>query len=224
VLAKKLPVAEADQLNARFDYFSETLRDAASEWFDALILANIPDMQTLYDQFQAWFAFNETDQWRENQLIRETKQKPNEQSTDFIRRVEAKGVCIKATAADVRDTLLQGLLPAILNSVMQQELGDGLEDIRRWAKMSERYNYDTDKRGKSITEIKLTLNDLANQLNRTHLSAVTSERKTIQFSDNALPRTHSREPSPAAPIQNYDPFTGQRLHCHKYRLYHDASR
>jgi len=91
-------------------------------------------MQTLYDQFQARFAFNVTDQWRENQVFRQTKQKPNEPSTDFIRRVEAEGVGIKATAADVRDTILQGLLPAILNSVMQHELGDGLDDIRKWSK------------------------------------------------------------------------------------------
>jgi len=66
VLAKKLPVAAADQLQARFGYFGETLGDAASEWFDALVLANIADMQTLYDQFETRFAFNVTDQWREN--------------------------------------------------------------------------------------------------------------------------------------------------------------
>jgi len=73
VLAKKLPVAAADQLNARFGYFSETLKDAASEWFDALILANISDIQTLYDQFQNRFAFNITDRWRENQVFKQTK-------------------------------------------------------------------------------------------------------------------------------------------------------
>jgi len=106
VLAKKLPVAAADQLQARFGYFGETLTDAASEWFDALVLVNIPDMPTLYDQFQTRFAFNVTDQWRENQVFRQTKQKPSELSTDFIRRVEAEGVRIKATAADVRDTIL----------------------------------------------------------------------------------------------------------------------
>jgi len=32
VLAKKLPVAAADQLSARFSYFGETLTEAASEW------------------------------------------------------------------------------------------------------------------------------------------------------------------------------------------------
>jgi len=66
VLAKKLPVAAADQLFARFGYFGETFTDAANEWFDTMVLANIPDMQTLYTQFQARFAFNVTDQWREN--------------------------------------------------------------------------------------------------------------------------------------------------------------
>jgi len=91
-LAKKLPVAAADQLQARFGYFGETLTDAASEWFDALVLANIQDMQTLYDQFQARFAFNITNQWRENQVFRQTKQKTAELSTDFIRKVEAEGV------------------------------------------------------------------------------------------------------------------------------------
>jgi len=138
VLAKKLPVAAADQLFAKFSYFGETITDAASEWLDALVLANIPDIQTLYTQFQARFAFNVTDQWRENQVFRQTKQKPAEPSPDFIRRVEAEGVRIKATAADVGDTILQGLLPAILNSVMQHELGDGLDDISKWSKMAER--------------------------------------------------------------------------------------
>jgi len=131
VLAKKLPVAAADQLDAKLGYFGETLTDAASEWFNALILANIPDMQTLYNQFQARFAFNVTDQWRKNQVFSQTKQKSTELSTDFIGRVEAEGVRIKATAADVRDTILQGLLPATLNSVMQHELCPGLEDIRK---------------------------------------------------------------------------------------------
>jgi len=88
-------------------------------------------MDTLYNVFQTRFAFNVTDQWRENQIFRQTKQGPSELSTDFIRRVEAEGVRIKATAADVRDTILQGLLPAILNSVMQHELGAGLDDIRK---------------------------------------------------------------------------------------------
>jgi len=212
VLAKKLPVAAADQLQARFGYFGETLVDAASEWFDALILANIPDMQTLYDEFEARFAFNITDQWRENQMFRQTKQKSAELSTDFIRRVKAEGVRIKATAADVRDTILQGSLPAILNIVMQHELGDGLEDIRRWSKMSERYSSNSVTSGKDIAEIKMALNDLATQLNRTQLSAVTSDGRNVQFAENTLPRTQPREPSPAAPKHNYDPFTGQRLH------------
>jgi len=50
------------------------------------------------------------------------QKKPAELSIDFIRRIKAKGVRIKATAADLRDTILQGLLPAILNSVMEHEL------------------------------------------------------------------------------------------------------
>jgi len=178
-LAKKLSVHAPDQLQAKFGYFGETLPDAASEWFDALVLANIPDMQTLYDQFQTRFAFNVTDQWHENQVFRQTKQKPAEPSTDFIRRVEAEGVRIKATAADVRDTILQGLLPANLNSIMQHDLGDSLDDMRKWSKMAERYSNDTDKSGQDIAEIKSKLNDLATQLNRTQLSAVTPERRTV---------------------------------------------
>jgi len=133
-------------------------------------------------------------------------------SVDFIRRVEAEGVRMKATAADVRDTILQSLLPTILNSVMQHELGLGLEDIRKWAKMTEKYSNNSVKSGQDIAEIKSTLNDLATQLNRTQLSAVTSERRTVQFTDSVPTRTHPKEPSPAVPIQNFDPFTGQRLH------------
>jgi len=155
VLAKKLLAAAADQLFARFGYFGKRLTDASSEWFDALVLANVPDMQTLYTQFQASFAFNVTDQWREYQVFRQTKQKPAEPSTDFIRRVEAKGFRIKSTAADVRDTILQGLLPAILNSVMQHELGEGMDDIRKWAKMAKRYGTSEISSGKNISEINL---------------------------------------------------------------------
>jgi len=62
---------------------------------------------------------------------------------------------------------------------MQHKLGDGLEDIRRWAKISERYSNNTEKSGKDIAEIKLTLHDLTNQLNKTQLSAVTSEQRTV---------------------------------------------
>jgi len=70
-------------------------------------------------------------------------------------------VGIKATAADVRDTILQGLLPAILNSVMQHKLGAGLDDIWKWAKMAEKYGNSAISSGKDISGIKSTLNDLA---------------------------------------------------------------
>jgi len=103
--------------------------------------------------------------------FRQTKQKPAELSTDFIRRVEAEKVRIKETAADVWDTILQDLLPAILNSVMQHELGDGLDDIRKWSKMAERYGNSKIRSGKDISEIKSTLNDLATCLERTELRA-----------------------------------------------------
>jgi len=95
---------------------------------------------------------------------------------------------------------------------MQHDLGDRLDDIRKWSKMAERYSNDANNSGKNITEIKSTLNDLATQLNRTQLSAVTPERRIVQFTDTALTRTHPKEPSPAAPIRNNDPITGQRLH------------
>jgi len=91
---------------------------------------------------------------------------------------------------------------------MQHELGDGLEDIRKWTKMAERYSNDTNKSKQDIAEIKSKLNDVATQLNRTQLSAVTPERRTVQFTDTA----QTRAPSQAAPIRNYDPFTGQRLY------------
>jgi len=103
-------------------------------------------------------------------------------------------------------------LLAILNSVMQHELGPGLENIRKWSNMPERYSNDTDKSGKDIAEIKSILNDLAIQLNRTQINAVTPKRKTVQFTDSASTRIHPREPSPAAPIHIYNPFTGQCLH------------
>jgi len=122
--------------------------------------------------------------------------------------VEAEGVRIKATSADVRDTILQGLLQAILNSVMQHKLGDGLQDIQKWAKMAERYSNNSERSGKNVAETKSTLNDLATQLDRTQLSAVTTERRTVQFTDSAPTRTHSKEPSPAAPLRNFDPLTG----------------
>jgi len=87
-----LPADVGLNLHARFGYFAETLPDAASEWFDSLFIANIPDMDTLYDQFQTRFAFNVTDQWLENQNFQQTKEGPSELSTDFIQRVEAEGV------------------------------------------------------------------------------------------------------------------------------------
>jgi len=82
--------------------------------------------------------------------------------------VEAEGVRINTRAADVPDTILQGLLPAILNIIMQHELGDGLDDIRKWAKRAERYGNSTQ-------------NDLATRLERTQLRTVTPERRTVQF-------------------------------------------
>jgi len=86
--------------------------------------------------------------------------------------------------------------------------------------MAEKYSNDSVTSGKDIAEIKSTLNDLATQLNRTQLSAVTPERRTVQFTESAPTRTHPRKPSPAAPIRNYDPFTGQRL---QYTPIYDVS-
>jgi len=132
-----------------------------------LNLANYATIDPLHVDFQTRFAFNETDQWRENQIFRQMKQEPSEVSTAFIRRVEAEGVRIKATAADVKNTILQGLLPAILNSIMQHEFGAGLDDIRKWAKMAERYSNTSIDSKKDISEIKSTLHDLATCLDRT---------------------------------------------------------
>jgi len=52
VLSKKLPANTPDQLQAKFGYFGETLTDAASEGFDALVLANIPDMKPYMINFK----------------------------------------------------------------------------------------------------------------------------------------------------------------------------
>jgi len=62
-------------LHARFGYFAETFTVAATEWFDALNLALYADMDALYTDFFARFAFNPTDHLRENQIFRQSKQK-----------------------------------------------------------------------------------------------------------------------------------------------------
>jgi len=62
---------------------------------------------------------------------------------------------------------------------MQHELSAGLDDIRKWAKMEERYSNTSLDSGKDISEIKSTLNDLATRLDRTQLRAVTPERRTV---------------------------------------------
>jgi len=126
--------------------------------------------------------------------------------------VEAEGVRIKATAADIRDTIHQGLQPHILHSVMQHELGDRLADIRKWAKMAQRYGSTTNN-GADISEIKSTLNDLATRLERTQFRAVTPERRSVQFTKTPPIKMYSREPSPApAPrAHNFDPETGRKL-------------
>jgi len=95
---------------------------------------------------------------------------------------------------------------------MQHELGPGLEDIRKWSKMAEKYGNSEISSGKDISEIKATLNELTNQLDRSQLRAVTPERRTVQITNNALTRTHAREPLLTAPTYNYDPFMGQHLH------------
>jgi len=124
--------------------------------------------------------------------------------------VEAEGVRIKATAADIRDTILQGLQLHILHSVMQHVLGDGLADICKWAKMSERYG-NIKNNGADISEIKSTLNDLETRLERTQLRAVTPERRSVQFTETPPTKTYTREPAPAPRAHKFDPETGRRL-------------
>jgi len=123
VVSKKLPADAVQNLDARFGYFQKPYptqqANGLTHSIDAFNLATFQTIDPLYLAFQTRFAFNVTDQWRENQVFRQTKQRPTEPSSDFIQRVEAQGVRIKTTAADVRDTILQGLLPAILNIGMQ---------------------------------------------------------------------------------------------------------
>jgi len=106
---------------------------------------------------------------------------------------------------------MQGLLPAILNCVMQHELGDGLDDIRKWEKMAGRYGNSKINSGKDISEIKSTLNDLATCLERTQLRAVHPERKKVQFNTTESTKSYYRDASPVGPTRNFDPITGQRL-------------
>jgi len=94
---------------------------------------------------------------------------------------------------------------------MQHELCDGLAEVRKWAKMTERYGNTTQNSKADISEIKSTLNDLASRLDRTQLRAVTPERRFVQFTEMTPRKTYSRDPSPAAPIRNYDAKTGQHL-------------
>jgi len=79
---------------------------------------------------------------------------------------------------------------------MQHELGDRLADIRKWAKMAERYGNNTDN-GADISEIKSTLQDLATRLERTQLRDVTPERRSVRFTETPPTKTYTREPSPA---------------------------
>jgi len=60
---------------------------------------------------------------------------------------------------------------------MQHEIGDSLDDMRKWAKMDERYGNTTLNSVKDIFEIKYTLKDLATRLDKTQLRAVTPEKK-----------------------------------------------
>jgi len=94
---------------------------------------------------------------------------------------------------------------------MQRELGDGLDDIRKWSKMAERYGNSEINSGKDISEIKSTLNDLATRLERIQLRAVTPERKTVQFTTTEPTKSYSRDTSPIRPTHNFDPITGQCL-------------
>jgi len=71
-------------------------------------------------------------------------------------------------------------------------LGDGFDDIRKWAKMAERYGNSEINSEKDIAEIKLRLNDLATRLERTQLRAVAPERKTVQFNTTEPTKSYSR--------------------------------
>jgi len=78
--------------------------------------------------------------------------------------------------------------------------------------MAERYGNSSLNSGKDISKIKSTLNDLLTRLDRTQLRAVTSELKTVQFTEYSPTKTYSREPSPTALIRNFYPIKGQCLH------------
>lgn len=212
VASKKLPVPAVERLAATMGYFAQTLVDAANEWFDQQDLTTIADMDALYTAFQNRFAFSEPDQWRENQIFKQTKQLKMEPVQDFIRRIEAEGVRIHSSDIDIKDTILQGLLPHILHSVMQHDLAGGLADIRKWAKMAERYGPVTPQTS-DLSEIKSTLNDLATRLERTQLRALTPERKTVQFEKPTAQFSRSVSPDTAQQTRRsrYDVYTGELL-------------
>ena len=111
------------------------LTDTARLWFDSL------DQDLTYNelkqQFKVRFVDNKAEQWRETALMWELKQAENQGASEFITLVEAKGRRCGMSEDQIRICALNGLLPRLKSSVLNQEVRN-LADLRKWASIGER--------------------------------------------------------------------------------------
>jgi len=156
---KKLPARAAalhskhideEWIRAEISYFQSTLRDAATLWFDNLIInvdpacpaGNIGTLAELVAAFQVHFLFDPAQKWRHLSDLFKTRQTVGERSEEYIRRVQEEGRKARATEEQILNTIMGGFLPHIQASVFNHDIdvgAAGLASIKKWSAVAETF-------------------------------------------------------------------------------------
>jgi len=182
---------------------------------DAVLTAgDISSLDLLVDAFKAQFAFDLAQKWRYLSEFFKTKQDTGKKWEDFIRRVQEAGLKTRANEEQIRNTIIEGLLPHIQTSVLNDDIEPGvvgLASINKWSVVAENFPpvaavlVDSARLQRQIEEF-LT------KLESTQMWVV-SERQQVQFTEAESPSsrgvTRERSMSPESPQgRNQDTRSG----------------
>src|SRR5271163_1462129 len=156
--------------NACISYFSSTLKDAATTWFNTLAIPEtIATIDALLAAFLLAFTYDAPNSWRQMGKYTQTKQQTGQTTEDFMRQVQDDGKRLRATNEQIRSTILTGLLPHLQSAVMQHDLGEGLADIKKWALIAENYQVPAASTNCQMQTMAQQLKELKTKLEKTQL-------------------------------------------------------
>jgi len=156
---KKLParavaahgmVVDEERNTAEISYFASSLRDAATLWFNNLVINVDPahaagvigNLTELCGAFQLHFIFDPAQKWHHLANFFKTRQSVGKKFEEYIRRVQEDGIKARASEEPILNTIMGGFLPYIQASVSNPDIeaeAAGLVLVKKWSLVAESF-------------------------------------------------------------------------------------